>query len=102
MVALKHLSISAVLGLGLASRGLAQSLDKAEDLDVRGENVEEIVARDLDLGLEERDEDDELEIRKFEEELLEPRDLDVRQNKRAPRPAPKPAPRPRPNARGLE
>ncbi|CAI6099355.1 unnamed protein product [Clonostachys chloroleuca] len=102
MVALKQLSISAILGLGLASRGLAQFLDKAEDLDVRGENVEEIVARDLDLGLEERDEDDELEIRKFEEELLEPRDLDVRQNERAHRPAPKPAPRPRPNARGLE
>ncbi|CAH0020708.1 unnamed protein product [Clonostachys rhizophaga] len=102
MVALKHLSISAVLGLGLASRGLAQSLDKPEDLDVRGEIVEEIVARDLDLGLEERDEDDELGIRNFEEELLEPRDLDVRRNKRPPRPAPKSAPRPRPNARDLE
>ncbi|KAK7217689.1 hypothetical protein V2G26_005692 [Clonostachys chloroleuca] len=102
MVALKQLSISAVLGLGLASRGLAQSLNKPEHLDVRGENVEEIVARDLDLGLEGRDEDDELEIRKFVEELLEPRDLDVRQNKRAPRPAPKPAPRPRLNARDLE
>ncbi|CAH0051800.1 unnamed protein product [Clonostachys solani] len=116
MVALKQLSVTAVLWLGLASRGLAQSLDKPDDLAVRGENVEEIVARDVDLGLEERDEDDELEtrdiedelveIRDFEddlleardieEELLEARDLYVRQRQPRPRPAPLPAPRPRP------
>ncbi|CAG9936265.1 unnamed protein product [Clonostachys rosea f. rosea IK726] len=76
MVTLKHLSVTAVLWLGLASRGLGQSLDKPDDLAIRSENAEDIVARDIDLGLEERDEDDELETRDIEDELVEIRDFE--------------------------
>ncbi|CAG9956586.1 unnamed protein product [Clonostachys rosea f. rosea IK726] len=112
---LYHLNVNAILWLGLASYGLAQSLDEPDNLAIRGENVEEIIARDIDLSLKERDDDDGLEtrdnedelvdvrdfeddlaVREFEEALLEARGLYARQASLRPRPRPRPAPAPNP------
>ncbi|CAI6092390.1 unnamed protein product [Clonostachys chloroleuca] len=115
MIVLKHSSVTAIFWLGLASRGLAQSLDEPDNLAIRGENVEEIIARDIDLSLKERDDDDGLETRdnedelvevrdfeddlavqEFEEALLEARGVYAREAGLRPRPRPRPAPAPNP------
>ncbi|VUC35920.1 unnamed protein product [Clonostachys rosea] len=94
MVALKYLGVTAGLWLSVIGYALGSSVNEAEQLALRGNAHEQVLARDVDINVEKRGEQKEIDARDLYVRKNDPHYKPIYPPKPPPPPPPPPSPPP--------